>query len=149
MELQGVPSLNSLAPPGDLGGRKGDREFYALRWWFATLCWRDEAIWVVGREIGNFMPWGGDLPHFRDYYFVRYRWQAAAGEEWGGDISPLLLTLWLVNPFYDCDCKMCTFQPIRRPTDPQLTNQNLHFESARGSSMQLPAPPMSFLYRQG
>ena len=35
---------------------EGDREFYALRWGFATLCWRDGAIWVVGREIGNFMP---------------------------------------------------------------------------------------------
>ena len=41
---------------GDLGGWKGDREFYALRRGFATLCWRDGAIWVVGREIGNFIP---------------------------------------------------------------------------------------------
>ena len=45
-----------LAGCGDLGGRKGEREFYALRWGFSTLCWRDGATWVVGREIRNFMP---------------------------------------------------------------------------------------------
>ena len=35
---------------------QGDGEFSALRWCFAALCWRDGAIKVVGREMGNFLP---------------------------------------------------------------------------------------------
>ena len=43
--------------------RKGEREFYALRWQLATLCWRDGAISVVRREIGNSGLRGGNWPH--------------------------------------------------------------------------------------
>ena len=38
--------------------REGDREFYALGCCLAALCRPAGVIWVVGREIGNFMPWG-------------------------------------------------------------------------------------------
>ena len=42
--LEVVFSRTVLAGGGDLGGRKGDGEFSALRWCFAALCWRDGAI---------------------------------------------------------------------------------------------------------
>ena len=47
----------------DLGGRSGDREFGALGWRFTALCRWEGEIWVVGREIGNLVPWGGVSPH--------------------------------------------------------------------------------------
>ena len=39
---------------------EGDREFCALGWRLATLCRPAGVIWVVGREIGNFVPWEGN-----------------------------------------------------------------------------------------
>ena len=36
----------------------GDREFCALGCRLAALCRLAGVIWVVGREIGNFVPWG-------------------------------------------------------------------------------------------
>ena len=38
---------------------EGDREFCALGCRLAALCRPAGVIWVVGREIGNFVPWGG------------------------------------------------------------------------------------------
>ena len=43
----------------DSGGRTGDSELRALGWCFAALCRWECLIWVVGGEIGNFVPWGG------------------------------------------------------------------------------------------
>ena len=42
---------------------EGDREFSALGWCFAALCWWEGVIWVVGGEIGNLVPWGVVSPH--------------------------------------------------------------------------------------
>ena len=51
-----------LVGGSDLGGWRGDREFSALGWRFAALCWWEGVIWVVGEEIGNLVPWGGVSP---------------------------------------------------------------------------------------
>ena len=48
-----------LVGGSDLGGRRGDREFSALGWRFAALCWWEGVIWVVGGKIRNLVPWGG------------------------------------------------------------------------------------------
>ena len=87
----------------------------------------------------------------RDYFIKDTGWQLAAGEEWGGDISLLLLTLWLVNPIYDCDARYKHFsqsEGLLCPIWPIKICFSV-FVLARGSSMQLPAPPMSFLLWRG
>ena len=42
----------------DLDCRWRDREFRALEWRFAVLCWLEGAIWVVGEEMGIKVPRG-------------------------------------------------------------------------------------------
>ena len=37
---------------------EGDRGFCALGCRLAALCRSAGVIWVVGREIGDFVPWG-------------------------------------------------------------------------------------------
>ena len=59
----GVGGDVRLDQPNDEKTVEGDKEFSALGWRFAALCWWEGVIWVVGGEIGNLVPWGGVSPH--------------------------------------------------------------------------------------
>ena len=63
---------------GDLGGQRENKEFTALRWRFASLCWSVVVICVVGGNIENLMTWGGALQRIKnakentDFPNIRY-----------------------------------------------------------------------------
>ena len=51
--------LENLSTNGEGPGVRGGWGFCALGCRLAALCRPAGVIWVVGREIGNFVPWGG------------------------------------------------------------------------------------------